>query len=278
MHRSFPRLVAVLFVLATTAFACGDKEPEQAVTTTTTGTAPPQGQCEEPAQQSAPRWETIQTFSGTGPQTTESFEVLCHAIQWRARWTCDSGHLKVESIPPPRRGDPVVDETCDGTPADKTTPGYSITTGEVSMKVDAAGPWAITVDQQVDTPLLENPLPGMEQGKVLGQGEFYDMEMKGKGTARLYELPDGSHAVRFENFEVSNNTDLFVWLSEAPSPKTSADAVASPYVQIGNLKSTLGNENFVVPADLPAEKVKSIVIWCAPVRVAYTGAILAPPS
>ena len=271
------RLVAVGLLVATLLIGCGDKADDGATPAPTTVPTTPaaEPECDKPDQQSAPRWETVTTLRGEGSLTTDAFPILCHAIQWRARWTCSSGHLKVESIPPPRRGDPMIDEGCDGTPADKHEPGYSVATGNVQMKIEASGPWEIVVDQQIDTPLEEPLLEGMAEGKILGEGEFYNMEMTGKGTARLYELPSGKHAVRFENFEVSNNTDLFVWLSESPNPKTSADAVAVPYREIGNLKSTLGNENFLVPDDLPAEKVQSIVIWCAPVRVAYTGAVLA---
>lgn len=273
-----PRLVVAALLLVTTLVACGDKEggaPTAAPTTVPTTAAKPA--CDKPDQQSAPRWETVTTLRGEGSLTTDAFPILCHAIQWRARWTCPTGHLKAESIPPPRRGEPVIDGGCDGTPVDKHEPGYSVATGDVRMTIEATGPWEIVIDQQIDTPLQEPLLDGMAEGKVLGEGQFYDMEMTGKGTARLYQLPTGQHAIRFEHFEVSSNTDLFVWLSEAPNPKTSADAVASPYRQIGNLKSTLGDENFLVPDDLPAEKIKSIVIWCAPVRVAYTGAVLTPP-
>lgn len=273
------RLAMAGLLLVSTLIACGDKDDNAptAASTTTPTTAAAAAECDEPEQQSAPRWETVTTLRGDGALTTDAFPILCHAIQWRARWTCSSGHLKVESIPPPRRGEPVIDQGCDGAPADKHEPGYSVATGAVQMKVEASGPWEIVVDQQIDTPLKEPPLDGMAEGKVLGEGQFYDMEMTGKGTARLYELPGGRHALRFENFEVSNNTDLFVWLSESADPKTSADATASPYREIGNLKSTLGDENFMVPDDLPAEKIKSVVIWCAPVRVAYTGAVLSPP-
>ena len=275
-HPFRARLLAAGLLFATLLIGCGDKAGDGATSAPTTAATSREAQppCDEPEQQSAPRWETVTTLRGEGSLTTDAFSVLCHAIQWRARWTCPSGHLKVESIPPPRRGEPVIDEGCDGTPVDKNPPGYSAKSGDVRLKVEASGPWEIVIDQQIDTPLKEPLLEGMAEGKILGEGEFYNMEMTGKGTARLYELPSGKHAIRFENFEVSNNTDLFVWLSESTNPKTSVDAVNSPYREIGNLKSTLGDENFLVPDDLPAEKVQSIVIWCAPVRVAYTGAVL----
>jgi len=81
--------------------------------------------------------------------------------------------------------------------------------------------------------------------------------------------------MRFEDFDVSQNTDLFVWLSEAPAPKTSAEVVAAPHQVLGDLKSTIGTQNYVLPADLPPDRIRSIVIWCQPVAIAYAAASLA---
>lgn len=224
-----------------------------------------------PVERSAPRWETVVTLSGEGASTTDPFHILPGAIQWRARWECESGPLRITTVPPPRRGAPLVDGSCPG-----KGEGYSIVPGSVHLVIDAAGRWDVIVDQQVDTPVREPPLEGMRPASVLAQGDFFRVEMDGKGTARLHRLPDGRHALRLEGFEVSNNTDLFLWLSEAPSPRTSAEAVASPHVVLGNLKSTLGDQNYILPADLPPHRVKSIVIWCEPVRISYIAAVLTP--
>lgn len=262
-------LVALL-LLAVTA-GCGQSDEAGSVATTTPGGATTTSTA--PVERSAPRWETVTTLSGAGPSRTEPFPILPGAIQWRARWQCESGPLRITTVPPPRRGTPLVEGACPG-----KGEGYSIVTGAVRLVIEAAGRWDVTVDQQLDTPLREPPLEGMQSAPVLAQGDFFNVEMEGKGTARLYRLPDGTHALRFEGFEVSNNTDLFLWLSEAPSPRTSAEAVASPHVVLGNLKSTVGDQNYILPANLPPERVRSIVIWCAPVSIAYIAAVLAPPS
>lgn len=274
-RRSVPAML--VFVLMAAGVACGsEEEPTSSATTSTT--IEDTTQTTVRGQTSAPRWETVSTFNGNGDSTTPVFDILPGAIQWRARWKCESGHLLVESDPKRKPDDdPTVDSQCAGLDA-KEASGYGIVEGKVKLVVKATSAWQIIVDQQIDTPLMEPLLPGMDTGKVLGEGAFYDVEMKGKGTARLYELPDGALALRFEDFEVSANTDLFVWLSESPAPKTSKDAVDSPYVEIGNLKSTVGNENYLLPAGLTRERVRSVVIWCAPVRIAYTAAILAPPA
>lgn len=219
---------------------------------------------------SAPRWETVTTLEGSGRTEVPPFTILDRAIQWRIRWTCETGSLQITSDPPPRKARPVVQGICPG-----KGDGFAIHTGAIRLTVDATGPWVAVVDQQIDTPLVEAPVEGTAPENEVGRGQFVPLEMKGKGTARLHELPDGRRVIRFEDdFEVSSNTDLFVWLSEAESPATSQEAVDAPFVNIGNLKSTLGSQNYVVPADVPTDKVRSIVIWCEPVAIAYATAPL----
>lgn len=223
-----------------------------------------------PVSRSAPRWETVTTLAGSGRAQTARFDILDAAIQWRVRWTCEAGSLRITSDPPPRKARPVAEGAC---PAEGE--GYAIHTGAIRLTVDTPGPWVAVVDQQIDMPLVEQPLDGMAPETMIAEGDFGPVEMEGKGTARLYELADGRRIVRFEeDFEVSANTDLFVWLSEAESPTTSKEAVDSPYVELGNLKSTLGSQNYVVPADVATDKVRSVVIWCEPVAIVYAVAPL----
>lgn len=261
---------AALLVLVLAACGPSDEVDPGAAGTTV---APAATITTAPVERTAPRWETVTTLTGTGAARTDAFEILPGAIQWRARWKCDAGRLKVTTIPPPRRGTPLIDEACPG-----KDEGFSIVTGSVRLVVESTGPWELIVDQQVDFPLRETPLPGMDTAPVVGQGDFFNVEMEGKGTVRLFRLPDGRHALRFENFQVSNNTDLFLWLSESPNPRTSADAAGTPHVILGNLRSTVGDQNYVLPADVAPERVKSLVIWCAPVAIAYIAAVLAPPA
>ena len=218
---------------------------------------------------SAARWETVTTFNGSGAFQTPEFTILPNAIQWRVRFTCSTGTLRINSNPPPRRPGPVVDATC---PKEDT--GYSIVTGAVRMSIEATGTWKAVVDQQVDTPLDEPLLPGMTPDRVISSGSFYRVEVRGEGTAKLYRLADGRRILRFENFQTGENTDLFVWLSEVAKPATSAEAVNSPHVELTNLKSTVGSQNYEIPASIPTERIRSIVIWCQPVAIAYAAAAL----
>ncbi|HVL06801.1 MAG TPA: DM13 domain-containing protein [Acidimicrobiales bacterium] len=265
------RTVLAPLLLSLVLTGCGGGPDETSSRAPATTAAPADGPTTTAGgPRSAARWETVTTFNGSGAFQTPEFTILPNAIQWRVRFTCTTGTLRIESNPPPRRPGPVVDAACP-----KEDVGYSIVTGPVRMQIQATGPWKAVVDQQVDTPLDEPLLPGMTPDRVIAQGSFYKVEIRGEGTAKLYRLPDGKRILRFENFETGENTDLFVWLSEAPRPTTSAQAVGTPHVEISNLKSTIGTQNYEIPASIPTEKIKSVVIWCQPVQIAYAAVALA---
>lgn len=203
---------------------------------------------------------------------TPAFTIAPGAIQWRVHWACDSGRLRIETRPAPPKPGALVDEACrqDGK-------AFSIQTGELRLAVQSPGHWSATVEQQVDTPINEPPLAGMESAPVLAQGSFYPVEKPGKGTVRLFQLPDGRRALRFsEDFEVFNNTDLVIWLSQVARPTTSAQAVENLHVELAPLKSTRGPQNYVIPPEIPTGSIRSVVLWCVPVPSVYIAAALGP--
>lgn len=258
----------VVATLVLTSCGGGGKGAPPTSRGVTTPTAPP-----ESVTTAAARWESVTNFSGSAAIETAPFTIGADAIQWRVKWHCDSGALRIESEPPPKKPGPLVDTSSCPKDGEK----FSILTGVIRLKVDATGPWTAAVEQQVDTPLAEPPLPGMDSAPVAGAGTFYDIERKGNGTVRLYDLPGGQKALRLDPFEVSQNTELYVWLSEVDEPHTSAEVVAAPHMELALLKSTLGTQNYVLPDALSIGHIGSVVIWCAPVRIAYIAARLAPP-
>lgn len=276
MHLGGRQYAAPVAVVALLAAACGEGEGSGGAARAASSSATAAAAKTAPGEtsvvsRSAPRWETVTTFEGSGPTDTALFAIIPSAIQWRVRWTCDAGSLTITSDPPPRKRRAVAEGSCPS-----TGEGFAIHTGPIRLTVDTPGPWAAVVDQQIDTPLAEAPLEGMAPETVVGQGAFAGVEMHGKGTARLHVLPDGRRLIRFEDdFEVSTNTDLFVWLSEAEAPTTSAEAVAAPYIDLGNLRSTLGSQNYEIPPNVPTDTIRSIVIWCEPVAIVYAVAPLA---
>lgn len=218
----------------------------------------------------APRWEPVATLSGSSPDA-ESFTISKRAIQWRARWRCSKGRLDLSVSPRPRSAP----ERPGGRCPDRAQASW-IQSGRQRLSVKASGRWRVVVEQQVDTPLRERPLRAMRASgaRVLARGRFYRVERRGKGRAALYRLPNGRHALRFEDFNTSSNTDLFVWLSEARRPRTTKAAVRAPHREFALLKSTLGDQNYLLPRGVDVDRVRSIVIWCEPVSIVYTAASL----
>ncbi len=119
----------------------------------------------------------------------------------------------------------------------ETGEGFSIQTGDQRLAIEAQGDCKATVEQQVESPINQAPLPGMTDASAILRGSFYSVEKPGRGTATVHSLPDGSLALRLsDDFQVLNNTDLVIWLSEVPAPKTSAEASTNPYREIAPLK------------------------------------------
>jgi Electron transfer DM13 len=219
---------------------------------------------EEESRRAAPRWESVETLRGSGV-SSESVEIADDAIQWRVRWQCSDGEFELST-----GGTDLARGRCPGRGRET-----SVETGNLELEVRSSGGWAATVEQQVDTPLQEPPLQEIGSGAAqrLASGTFYRIERRGSGSAALYRLPNGRLALRLERFETSANSDLFVWLSDASRPRTTKQFRAAPHAEIAALKSTLGDQNYILPrVDLGA--TRSVVIWCEPIRTAYTAATL----
>lgn len=272
------RTLSIVVALAVVGAGCGDEGDE----TTSTSVAPgatvpfptvltvPRSLTAGEAQRASPRWEQVQVIAANEPSAIGPFTIAEGAIQWRVRWDCEVGTIRILTSPPPPRPGPLVESPCPG-----KGEGFSRQKGEIELEVQAAGPWKATVEQQVDTPTDEPPLREMSDAQVLGRGEFYNVEKTGKGTAILYRLPDGRRALRFEpGFDVLNDPDLVVWLSEATNPRTSKEVVDSNHVEIAALKSTKGSQNYIIPDDLPLEKIGSVALYCVPVPSIYIAASL----
>lgn len=219
---------------------------------------------------SQPWWQAVTTLEGTGSQTTRDFSVDPEALQWRVEATCSSGRL-LASVPDSPR--PVLDAGCPASPT-----GYSTRTGSVRLDVRADGPWQMRVDQQVDVPLVEPPLQAMTAAGAVKvtTGSVYRVDQVGMGTATFYRLPDGSYALRLEDFFVTPNTDLELQLSTLAAPKTTEEVTNARSGTIASLDVTAGAMNFPVPREIDPTKFQSLVIWCELTRNAYAAVSLQP--
>lgn len=121
---------------------------------------------------------------------------------------------------------------------------------------------------------VEEAMPE-ESGPVqLASGQFTDFDSfhQGSGTGTIYQLEDGSHVARLEDFEVTNGPDLHVLLVPDGNPGGRDDVTG--YVDLGPLKGNIGDQNYDVPADVDPAEYGSIVIYCQPFHVIFSVATL----
>ena len=111
---------------------------------------------------------------------------------------------------------------------------------------------------------------------VVKSGAFRDADSfhTGEGSATLYELPDGSHVLRFEDFRVTNGPDLRVILASHPDPMSRGNVHSGEYVELGKLKGNIGNQNYPLPEGLSPDDYNSVIIYCKPFQVLFSVAAL----
>ncbi len=249
--------------------AAGSREAGQpAADNPTQTTAAPR---DETVLRSQPWWQGLTRLEGTGSTAAAPFTVGEDVVQWRVKWSCETGRLVVRV---PNQARPVVDAACPG--ADT---GYGVRKGPVALQVTADGPWTMAVDQQVDVPLHEPPLPVMSapDTRMILTGSLYRMDQVGTGTVNLYRTADGRHVLRLDKFFVTANIDLELRLSPLEAPRTTEQYMASPSVWIAPLDVTTGSLNFTLPADVDPTRYRSIVVWCPIIDSAYAAATLRQP-
>jgi hypothetical protein len=114
---------------------------------------------------------------------------------------------------------------------------------------------------------------------ALSSGQFGEIDTihKGEGKATIFKLPDGQRVLRFEGFKVTNGPDLYVYLSGHAAPRNS-EQVHQNGVELAQLKGNIGDQNYVLPADLDLATIKSAVIYCKQFSVVFSTAELAVAS
>jgi hypothetical protein len=112
-----------------------------------------------------------------------------------------------------------------------------------------------------------------DEPQVVASGSFIDIDpIHGAvGTATIYQLPDGSHVLRFEDFRSKNGPDLHVYLS-TEAPKSTFAGLGADEVHLGSLKGNVGNQNYEIPADVDVSQYQSVVIYCRPFHVVFSSA------
>lgn len=128
------------------------------------------------------------------------------------------------------------------------------------------------------TATLPEPTATPAEPIALRVGQFQpgERDYSASGTATLYQLPDGSHLLRFENFEATNGPDLRILLATNATPTTDADK--GEFIDLGVLKGNIGNQNYEIAADIDLTQYQSVIIYCRAFSVLFATATLDPAS
>ncbi len=229
---------------------------------------------EETSVRSYPWWQRVVTLEGVGP-LIQPLGIDDGAIQWRMKWACESGRLVVEApaVPPPAQGRHLIDVWCPG--SDVSHVGRP---GATSLDILADGQWRLEVEQQIDLPLSEAPLPVMTETAPLVTGSFYNVDQSGRGRVSLYRLADAGYALRLEGLFVTPNADLELRLSPLLTARSTGEFTSTPSALVSRLDVTAGSMNLILPPDLDPTGYRSVVIWCPTLGSAYAAATLVAGS
>jgi hypothetical protein len=109
----------------------------------------------------------------------------------------------------------------------------------------------------------------------VAEGPFRGIAHETKGTASIYQLPEGKKVLRFSDFETSNGPDVQVYLVAAPDAKDNETVTKAGFIRIGDLKGNMGDQNYELPADVDLGKYRSVTIWCRRFGINFATAPLA---
>ncbi len=114
--------------------------------------------------------------------------------------------------------------------------------------------------------MVTDAMPATQtQPKILSQGMFKARSHEVEGKALLVQAGD-QKIVRFEDFKTVNGPDLRIYLSAGLSGKD--------YVDLGAIRATEGNINYMIPAGTDTEKYRYVLVWCRTFGVLFSYAEL----
>jgi hypothetical protein len=104
-------------------------------------------------------------------------------------------------------------------------------------------------------------------GKVVGLAGH-----EGSGDAAIIRVADGSHVLRFENFDIENGPDLKLYLLPGQDRRSPDDDA----LYFGDLKGNVGDQTYEIPADYEiAPGPWTVLVWCEAFTVEFVAASFA---
>ncbi len=103
--------------------------------------------------------------------------------------------------------------------------------------------------------------------QLIASGQFTGVNdgiHNAQGVAKIIALADGKQLLRLEDFKATNGPDLHVYLA--------TDKTAQDYVELGNLKANIGNQNYEIPEGTDLSKYDTALVWCKQFSVLFGSA------
>jgi hypothetical protein len=119
---------------------------------------------------------------------------------------------------------------------------------------------ALTSTDGITTSTIETPHT-IVSGQFVGVNDGIH---NAEGQAKVVQLADGKQLLRFEDFKATNGPDLYVYLA--------TDTTAQDYVNLGQLKANIGNQNYEIPEGSNLEKYDTVLVWCKQFSVLFGSA------
>jgi hypothetical protein len=123
-------------------------------------------------------------------------------------------------------------------------------------------PEKLFLNESVNEELETAPTEQSDSPRLITEGDFHGVAHDTKGTASIYELPDGKRVLRLTGFETSNGPDVRVFLGAAQDANDNDTVTNAGYVELGALKGNIGDQNYEIPSGIALADYHSVTIWC----------------
>jgi hypothetical protein len=141
-------------------------------------------------------------------------------------------------------------------------------------------PERLFVNQSVSESLPEQTAAATMPAEpvVVTMGAFHKGSHETKGTATIFEYPDGRRVLRLTDFETSNGPDVQLYLVKATDAMDNESVTKAGFVHLGALKGNIGDQNYDVPSDVDLSTHRAVTVWCRRFGVNFGTAPLAAPN
>jgi hypothetical protein len=106
---------------------------------------------------------------------------------------------------------------------------------------------------------------------LLSRGRFESLGHESTGVAQVIDVRGRHRLLTLTRFETDNGPDLRVYLS---TPDANQDSAGAAFVDLGELKGNVGDQQYEIPRDADLERLTKVVIWCRAFSVGFGAAPL----